>query len=326
MDYQGFMNVLKNVQVELSDGADEVPGLVMVTRPIQERVKKLRKAIKATNGDEKLIKDALHVYRDSGRATAALLAMLPIKELRTVLQHVQTEVNDGVNNLDAAGASLYPTIDSTLNKIKLHLKKYHNSNATEENFVHKIGDLLSPGYSETSRQKVSMVLQRVSMQLKTDPPALYEPIITTIHSGLSVFIQAINDGKTPLDAMKEYEAKNRYSGKDIDDFFENVSLRQTLKSVNHIAKISVNYPNPGDHFQFMLMSMHMMGAVIMQYEGEHQIYFRGIGSAMIADGSAGVYSAIMGQPMHFGGLHADTALQWQAIHRIEAILQKLQMR
>ena len=123
--------------------------------------------------------------------------------------------------------------------------------------------------------------------------------------------------------MKEYESINRYSGKDIDDFFENVSLRQTLKSVNHIAKISVNYPNPGDHFQFMLMSMHMMGAVIMQYEGECQGYFRGIGSAMIADGSSGVYSAIVGQHIDSS---VNNSLEWQAIRRIEAILQKLQMR
>ena len=323
MDYQGFMNVLKNVQVELSDGVEEVPGLVMVTKPIQERVKKLRKAIKATNGNEQLVKDALKSYRDEGQAKSTLLAMLPNEELRTILQKVQTEVNAGVNNLDAAGTSLYPTINATLNKIKLHLKEYKNQNATEKNFVHKIGDLLSPGYNETSRQKVLMVLQLVSSQLKSSPPASYEPIVNVIHSGLSTFIQAITNGKTPFDAMKEYESINRYSGKDIDDFFENVSLRQTLKSVNHIAKISVNYTNPGDHFQFMLMSMHMMGAVIMQYEGECQGYFRGIGSAMIADGSSGVYSAIVGQHIDSS---VNNSLEWQAIRRIEAILQKLQMR
>jgi hypothetical protein len=323
MDYQGFMNVLKNVQVELSDGVDEVPGLVMVTKPIQERVKKLRKAIKATNGDEKLVKEALHVYRDSGKDKATLLAMLPNGELRTVLRNVQTDVNDGVNKIDAAGASLYPTINATLNRIKLHLKEYNNSNATEKNFVHKIVDLLSPGYSETSRQKVLTVLELVSRRIQSSPPAVYEPITTNIHSGLLKFIQAIKDGKSPFDAMKEYESSNRYSGEDIDGFFENVSLRQTLKSVNHIAKISVNYPNPGDHFQFMLMSMHMMGAVIMQYEGECQLYFRDIGRAMIDNGSAGTFSVLTGRHLD-NSLDIHNSLEWQAIRRIEAILRVMQ--
>jgi len=63
------------------------------------------------------------------------------------------------------------------------------------------------------------------------------------------------------------------------------------------------------------------------YEGkDYQEYFRSIGSAMIVNAPRGEYAVLLQQPMHFGGLHADTALQWQAIHRIEAILQKLQMR
>ena len=77
----------------------------------------------------------------------------------------------------------------------------------------------------------------------------------------------------------------------------------------------------------MLVYMRGMGAVIQMYEGtRYQEYFRNIGSAMIVNAPRGQYAVLLQQPMHFGGLHAATALQWQAIHRIEAILQKLQMR
>ena len=111
---------------------------------------------------------------------------------------------------------------------------------------------------------------------------------------------------------------------DLDTLVQNSkdeNLKKVVFIVNSLIKSRVQSMNASQDIPAMSFTyMYAIGAVIKTYQGIDSVYLGEIGDFLInrAKGAMDV---------HFQATHGmDGSLEWQAIHRIEAILQKLQMR